>query len=168
MMTILDSKVGSAYFGILVHMLIVIAYNSINCILLHICTYSHISQFRSQYLKTAARRSILIPRLFRERHCPGVYVPPSASISLPRLRVTGPTIKVCSLSPHAERDGSISMRDGSIVAHWNQWELGQDGCYGQNIQHLLVALALIDHRRVHPFNPTWRQIYAGYVKYAYK
>jgi len=80
MMTILDSKVGSAYFGILVHMLIVIAYNSINCILLHICTYSHISQFRSQYLiffNPTSWTTKTLPRSLRTTI--GFHQPPQAS-----------------------------------------------------------------------------------------
>ena len=93
----------NAYFCIFLHILafccIFIAYS---CICLHICAILHPG---------------------RPGHCPGVYVPPhwQAPIPLPRLWVTGPTIKVCSLSPHA-------VGEGASVPHWNPWErLGQDG-----------------------------------------
>ena len=120
--------------------------------LLHIhafvCIFEHILILTMQH-STFIASAILHPG--RPGHCPGVYVPPPAPIPCPRLWVTGPTIKVCSLSPHAEGDSSS-------VPHWNQWELGQDGCDGQNIQHLLVVLALIDHCRVHPINLAWKNM----------
>ena len=88
--------------------------------------------------------SILHPG--RPRHCTGVYVPQLGPITLLslRLRVTGPTVKVCSLSQHAEMDGSS-------VPHWNQWELGQDGCDGHChwAEYIALACCSCAHRPWH-------------------
>jgi len=37
------------------------------------------------------------------------------------------------LSKSAASSLTHAERDGSSVSHWNQWELGQDECDGQNI-----------------------------------
>ncbi len=135
-------------------------YLHILCIFLHICTHFHISQFRSQRLIFLQSYILYDQNIAQEFTFNHRRPSPSPLSRVPRLRITGPTVKVCSLSLHAERVASS-------VPRWNPWELGQDVCDGQNLQHLLVALELIDHRRIHPINTTSRQKYAEYAEYAY-